>query len=97
MIATLVGVVAWAFASAAKARTREGKANRFFVKLKTPKCENTTILADVWCASRQNVLPMVNRNIVRFSKYGYACPKVVTALAKVLLFGKYERSATMGG
>src|ERR1051326_7299134 len=40
---------------------------------------------------------MVNRNMVRFSKNGYAWPYDATALANVAAFGKAERSATMGG
>src|SRR5215831_15835450 len=41
MIATLVGV--WAWTIAAIPRTKAGT-TKFFFKLKTPKCENTTIL-----------------------------------------------------
>src|SRR5436309_9534440 len=93
MMATFVGVEAWPFASAANVKAREGNTSKFIFKLETPKCENTTILT----AAGQNVRPIVNRNIVRFSKNGYDCPKVVTALANVLKFGKDERSATMGG
>src|SRR5215831_17148806 len=44
MIATLDGAAAWACASEAIPRAITENATKFFFKLETPKCENTTIL-----------------------------------------------------
>jgi hypothetical protein len=42
MMATLAGVCALAIT--AMPSTKAGKTTKFFFKLKTPRCENTTIL-----------------------------------------------------
>src|SRR5260370_31143064 len=93
MIAIFAGGAAvWACARIAEPKARTGRERIVFFKI-----DSLNLFRYYHAGHPQNVRPMVNRKVFRFSKNGDKRPNWATELRKVAWLGNDERSATLGG